>query len=179
MAEADSEPRLPTVEDFPTSGVNSLASIAERAVAWILDLLLVMAPTLVVLVIVLAAVDLPADAGPEEVWAEIPRWLPAVPVLIWVLYVVPAIAWKGQTLAQWLFGHRVARYTDGRRPHLDQAALRALLPAALAVSPLLVVSGNVFVVLPGWVACYAVAPSNPLLRGLHDFAAGTIVVRTR
>jgi uncharacterized RDD family membrane protein YckC len=179
MAEANSEPRIPTVDDFPKTGVNSLASVPERAVAWILDLLLVMVPTLVVFVVVLAALDLPPDAGPEEVWAELPRWLPAVPVIIWVLYVVPAISWKGQTPSQWLFGHRVARYTDGRKPHLDQAALRALLPAALAVLPLLVISGNVFIVLPGWVACYAVAPSNPLLRGLHDLAAGTIVVRTR
>lgn len=173
------EPRIPTVDDFPKTGANSLASVPERAVAWILDLLIVLAPSLVVFVLVLAAVDLPPDAGPDEVWDALPRWLPAVPVLLWLVYVVPAVAWKGQTLSQWLFGHRVARYTDGRKPHLDQAALRALLPATLAVAPLLFISGNVFIVLPGWVVCYVVATSNPLLRGLHDLAAGTIVVRTR
>lgn len=171
--------RTPTLADFPARGPNSLASFGERAAAWICDLLVVLAPTVVVWAVVAAVVDIPVDAEPEQISEALPFWLPAVPVLLWVLYVIPAVAWRGQTLGQLVLGHRVARFTDGRTPSLDQAAIRALLPAALALAPMLVVRGNPFIVFPGWSVCYLTAASAPMMRGLHDRAAGTVVVRSR
>lgn len=171
--------RTPTPADFPARGPNSLASFGERAAAWILDLLVVLAPTVVVYAVVASVVDLPAGADPEQISEALPFWLPAVPVLLWALYVIPAVAWRGRSLGQLVLGHRVARFADGRTPSLDQSAIRALLPAAIALAPMLFVRGNPFIVFPGWSFCYLTALSSPMLRGLHDRAAGTVVVRSR
>lgn len=155
----------PRPQDFPPSGPNSLASLLQRLGGWALDLLVTVVPATVAVVPFL---DL------EEVveTGELPIFATAIPLLTWVVYEVVLVAWLGRTLGCWVAGIRIARYADGRNPTVEQALLRALLPASIAAIPIPIVN-------TGWVVVYMGALYNPLRRGFHDFAGGTVVIRTR
>ena len=170
--------RRPKLEDFPDAGPNALGAFGSRAGARVIDAILVEIPFYLALLILFAgtvgADGQPTDAT-EELRTHLPLWLVAGSVAIAVAYEVIAVALTGQTVGKWLLGLRVARYEDGTRPSWGQAALRCLLPAAagvVAVETVGVYAAGVFIVL-------ASAFYNPLRRGWHDAAGGTIVVRTR
>lgn len=166
-------PRLPGPDDFPASGPHALATIWQRGAARALDELLLLMP--VFLVLLVAEPDLLLDPATSGSSSElvIPVWITAVSVVIGVAYETALIAWRGQTLGKFALGIRVARYADGRRPDVGQAALRCLLPTAFAVL-CAAVGADVLALL-----IYFTALGSPLLRGWHDIAGGTVVVRTR
>jgi uncharacterized RDD family membrane protein YckC len=164
-------PRAPTLDDFPASGTNALASFGQRAWARILDTLLLYVP------LALVAATLAFDVDHPERTPELGdlTWLPIAWVLLAGTYDIVLVATTGTTVGKVALGTRVARYADGERPTWDQAALRALLPLvavalvwALFDEPLL-----------GAVAVYLTALASELGRGWHDRAGGTVVVRTR
>ena len=71
-----------------------------------------------------------------------------------------------------------SRHTDeqtsnvvGTTPDVTQATMRALVPVSALALPAIGVAMYLFV--------FLTAMFNPLLRGIHDYAAGTVVVRTR
>lgn len=150
--------------DFPSSGRNSLALFAPRALARILDAALIGFP---VLLIGLATV-LPSQ-GNE---AELPRWTSAVWFVLVIVYETALVAWRGQTLGKLVMGVKVGRIDNGRPPPWWQAAIRIALPAAAAGLPFQWA-------IIAYSAIYSTVMWNPLRRGLHDQAAGTVVVASR
>lgn len=166
--------RLPTGDDFPVVGPNALASIAQRAWARIFDELLTGLPYIVALYI-LYPDAMKGEASGTTPETSLPLWLVIGLTLISIFYEVGLIAWRGQTLGKMLLGIRVAQYLDGRNPSIGQSALRCLLPAAIAVVLEAVIPGSSILV----AAFFLSALLNPLRRGWHDLAGGTVVVRKR
>jgi uncharacterized RDD family membrane protein YckC len=155
----------PQLQDFPETGVNSLASFGQRFGGWLIDLGITVFP---VTLISLPFIDVRAVADD----GALPAWLLALNVGIWLIYQTVMVAAWGKTLGKWAVGVRVARYDNGNNPKVDQAALRALLPSVFPVIPVPFVSA-------GWVLVYMSSLYNPLRRGFHDLAGGTVVIRTR
>jgi uncharacterized RDD family membrane protein YckC len=85
------------------------------------------------------------------------------------VYETLMIALLGRTVGKLALGTRVVRAVDGARPGWTEATMRALVPLSLGAIP------RVGVVLG--VLVYSLALWNPLRQGLHDKAAGTLVVR--
>lgn len=158
--------KLPGPDDFPARGPNALAAPGPRFGARGLDLVVVSVPALVV-----AAFSVSEIEG--QVQVDLPAWLPWLVLGVGVLYEVVTVALWGRTLGKWLFGLRVARYTDGQRPKPDQALLRGLLPWAAFAVP---VPFSGAVMLGIW---FTGIGGGALHRGLPDQAGGTIVVATR
>jgi len=158
----DEAPRPRGPDDFPSAGPNSLASIWQRAAARLLDTTVIAVPAVLVLV--------PFVTVKGNEVTSIPGWgiLPFVVMI--VLYEVVLEVWVGQTLGKMLFGVRVARLVNGTAPDLSQVSLRALVPAAVLVLPIVNVA---------YPFVYLTAGFSPMRRGVHDHAGGTVVVRTR
>jgi uncharacterized RDD family membrane protein YckC len=85
------------------------------------------------------------------------------------VYETLMIVLTGRTVGKIALGTRVVRLVDGGRPGWSEAAMRALVPLSLGAIPRIGVFLGVFV--------YSLAMWNPLRQGLHDKAAGTLVVR--
>jgi uncharacterized RDD family membrane protein YckC len=155
----------PQATDFPETGVNSLASLGQRAGGWLIDLVITTVPATAASVPFLD-VDAISDAN------SLPVWLVGLVVGVWVIYQTATIAIWGKTLGALFVGVRIARYTDGNRPSFEQSAMRALLPAMFPAIRVPILNA-------GWVIVYMAALYNPLRRGFHDVAGGTVVIRTR
>jgi uncharacterized RDD family membrane protein YckC len=168
-------PRTPQVHDFPDKGPNSLAAFDQRAWARIIDELIVGIPLVLTLFLWFAATVSLATPPPDSTSVPAPRWLFFPVIAVGVAYEVIAVSWRGQTVGKWVLGIRVGRFTDGQNPTLSQSALRCLLPTVAAVVVLSLFS--VWAV--GAFLVFATVYYNPLRRGLHDQAGGTIVVRVR
>lgn len=147
---------------LPLSGEGSLASIGRRAVGRIFDNAMFGIPFLVV-VIARGWVSFDGSAG----LTRIPWWAQVLPVGLEALYETVCYVTWGRTIGKWLAGTRV-ELGDGRRPGWHAAALRALIPMLAAIVPFI----------PGLLTLvvYLVALTNPWRQGIHDRAAGTIVV---
>jgi uncharacterized RDD family membrane protein YckC len=85
------------------------------------------------------------------------------------VYETLMIGMLGRTVGKIALGTRVVRAADGGRPGWTEATMRALVPLSLGAIP------RVGIVLG--VLVYSMALWNPLRQGLHDKAAGTLVVR--
>ncbi len=169
------EPRMPvTPEAFPSSGVNSLASLGARAVARILDLLLLVIPysVLALFVYVVAGGDAASTAETMEPTVRDRMVLTAPFLALAVLYETVTITLWGQTLGKFALGVRVARQVNGRCPLWWESALRIGLPAVVAVIPHPIA-------ISAAMALFVTAGFDPLRRNLTDRAAGTVVVRSR
>lgn len=178
--------RIPTADDFPDTGPNALAGFGQRAWARSIDATFIYFPLFFTAFVysVLAAggsFDLndPVTADPQaprqSTLQLVPLWLIILLIALAVAYEVIAVAWTGQTIGKWVAGIRVARYVDGKKPTLEQAALRCLLPTLAGVATLVL-----FDVMPaGALMVLLTAYFFPLRRGWHDVAGGTVVVRTR
>jgi uncharacterized RDD family membrane protein YckC len=170
LPSSSSTPSLPEPDDFPDTGPNALGSFGQRALARILDELLVSVPFSLA---IFAVVDRgPGDAAAADNGAALAILVAAVVVAS--IYEIGCVGLWGRTLGKLVFGLRVARYTDGGPPTWAQAALRAMLPiiADAAVAAFAVSFWGAAIV-------YGSSFLNPLRRGWHDHAGGTLVVRTR
>jgi uncharacterized RDD family membrane protein YckC len=86
---------------------------------------------------------------------------------LWAVYRVVATARTGRTAGKWLLGIAVVDATDPRRnPTVVQCVRRFLVPQGAGLVP---------VPFTGWIP-YAWILRDPQRRGLHDKAAGTMVV---
>ena len=85
-----------------------------------------------------------------------------------LVYETVMIALLGRTVGKLALGTRVVRSVDGGRPDWYESGMRALVPLSLSAIP------RVGVLL--WAFVYSLAFWNPLRQGLHDKAAGTLVV---
>lgn len=154
--------------DFPSTGRNSLARFGLRAAARVIDSALIGVPVLLLGLVVVLGVN---GADPAEP-VTLPRWTSAVWFVLVVVYETVLVAWRGQTLGKMMVGIKVGRLDNGRPPLWWQAAIRIALPATAAALPLewaMVVYSGV----------YSTVWWNPLRRGVHDQAGGTVVVASR
>ncbi len=162
LSDETPRPRDPT--DFPPHGPNSLASIAERGMARTLDTLIELIP-----LTVLVAVFIKFNDAHNTV--SLPVWVLIAWLAMLVVYEAVGVAWRGQTVGKLLFGVRVAYLVNGTKPDPFHAALRIMLPAVVLAFP-----PTLWFLYP---TVYLTALFNPMRRGVHDSAAGTVVVRTR
>lgn len=164
---AGARPRAPLgPDDFPASGRHALGAVGQRAVARVLDSVLLALP-----VAALTVPYLSIDDG-QVVLEELPAWLLVVQVALAVAYEGAFVSRWGATLGKLALGLRVARYSDGGKPTPWQAVQRVMLPQVAAAIPVSFSGALV-------AGIYCTALVDPLRRGVHDHAAGTIVVRTR
>jgi uncharacterized RDD family membrane protein YckC len=142
-----------------------LATIPQRALALLIDTVLVLLP--VAGLAVLAGVN-PFDDGESAAGLVV---VTAAWVGIAVVYETVAIGRFGRTVGKRVLGLEVVRRDDGGRVGWAAAARRALVPAAAGLVP--------WVGFALRVAVYLRAGFHPLRQGWHDAAAGTLVVLDR
>ena len=140
----------------------TLAPIGRRVAGLILDQLIVAVPAAIVIV---AIGFTPSDAVTSRSLLTFNICLTSAAFV----YQTLMIALLGRTVGKLALGTRVVRLVDGGRPDWWEAAIRALLPLALGAIPRIGVFLGIMV--------YSIALWNPLRQGLHDKAAGTLVVR--
>ena len=94
-------------------------------------------------------------------------------IVLAFIYEVAFIAARGQTPAKERLKIRVTRVADGKNPTIAQAMLRSSVVAVFRLVPgALMLVGNLAAFATG-----LTAPFNMRRRGLHDYLAGTMVVR--
>jgi uncharacterized RDD family membrane protein YckC len=162
LSDETPRPRDPT--DFPPHGPNSLASIGERGMARTLDTLIELIP-----LTVLVAVFIKFDTVHNT--ASLPSWVLIAWLAMLVVYEAVMVTWRGQTVGKLVFGVRVAYLVNGKKPDPFHAALRIMLPAIVLAFP-----PTLWFLYP---VVYLTAAFTPMRRGVHDQAAGSVVVRTR
>ncbi len=140
----------------------TLAPIVRRFAGLLLDQILVAAPAVVV---IFALGFTPSD----EVTSKSLLMFNIGVTSVAFVYETLMIARFGRTVGKIAFGTRVVRLDDGGRPGWSESAMRALVPLSLGAIPRVGVFLGVLV--------YSLAMWNPLRQGLHDKAAGTLVVR--
>jgi uncharacterized RDD family membrane protein YckC len=140
----------------------TLAPIARRIGALILDQLIVAFPAVIVIVILGFT---PSDSVTSR---SVLIFNIALTSMAFV-YQTIMVAMLGRTVGKIALGTRVVRLVDGARPTWSEAAMRALVPLAFGAIPKVGVFLGVMV--------YSLAMWTPLRQGLHDKAAGTLVVR--
>ena len=157
MFPAGDEVALPAVPAGLT-----LAPIIRRVGGLVIDQVLVALP---VFAVVIAIGFTPSDTVTSE---SLLVFNISVTSLAFV-YQTTMIALLGRTVGKIAMGTRVVRLADGGRPSWWDALMRSLLPLSLGAIPRVGVFLGVLV--------YSIALWNPLRQGLHDKAAGTLVVR--
>ncbi len=140
----------------------TLAPISRRIGGLILDQGIVALP---VVLVVIAFGYKPSDTVTSDSWVIFNIALTSVAFV----YETVMIALLGRTVGKIALGTRVIRLADGGRPDWSVAVMRALVPLSLGAIPRVGLLLSVLV--------YSLALWNPLRQGLHDKAAGTLVVR--
>jgi uncharacterized RDD family membrane protein YckC len=109
--------------------------------------------------------------GPEP-WGD--DFAPLITFIVLAfIYEVVFIAARGQTPAKERLKIRVTRVADGKNPTVLQAMLRSSVVAVFRLVPgALMLVGNLAAFATG-----VTAPFNMRRRALHDYLAGTMVVR--
>jgi uncharacterized RDD family membrane protein YckC len=139
-----------------------LAPIIRRIGGLVLDQILVALP---VALVVVAIGYTPSDTVTSKSLLVFNIALTSVAFV----YETLMIGLAGRTVGKIALGTRVVRLADGGRPNWWEATMRALVPLSLGAIPRIGVFLGVLV--------YSLALWNPLRQGLHDKAAGTLVVR--
>ena len=141
-----------------------LASILARLGARLLDAAIVGIGLTALLLLFRIPRRLDAQTLPELLSS---LRLPAA--IIGALYEVALTAWRGQTLGKMGVGIRVVDVAGGGPPGWRKAFVRWLVPFAMGLVP---IAGAFLGVLP-----YLWILWDPRRQGLHDKAAGTLVVK--
>jgi uncharacterized RDD family membrane protein YckC len=140
----------------------TLAPIARRVGGLLIDQVIVAMP---VVLVVVALGFKPNDTVTSKALVTFNIAVTSVAFV----YETMMIAMLGRTVGKLALGTKVVRLIDGGRPGWSEAVMRALVPLALSSIPRVGVFLGVLV--------YSLALWSPLRQGLHDKAAGTLVVR--
>lgn len=149
---------------MPQWGPGSLAPVGLRALGRFIDTILTTAP----LVIVALAAHWVKTKGSNVDLRDVPLWAPFANQALAFAYETIMVALLGRTVGKLLTGTRVER-GDGTLPSWTQSAIRIGLPSLAWVIPW--VGGGLLAAV-----IYLTAIFNPMRRGIHDRAAGTLVV---
>jgi len=174
MAEPLPYPADPPISrtDLAPHGAGSLPTLWTRVGARLFDGLILAIPSLI-----LALPHFVFNDGQLEL--NLPMWAQIATVVGPLLFEIVFLVFWGATPGKMLLGIRVVTYVGGQRPALHQVGVRVLLPNLGSVLGLAGVLGGLAGILSfiGPIMYFAAA-LDPLMRGLHDRAAGTIVLRT-
>jgi uncharacterized RDD family membrane protein YckC len=140
-----------------------LASFGRRIGGLFLDQAVVVAP---VFLGFYAAGHTPGDALTAD---DLAVWFSVATTLVGLLYETVGIWRWGRTVGKWLMRTRVVSVVDGGPLGLTRAFQRSLVPTSLSAIP------GIGVLLG--IGIYVWAFFDPLRQGVHDKAAGSIVVR--
>ncbi|MEY4361833.1 MAG: hypothetical protein RL391_1139 [Actinomycetota bacterium] len=149
--------------DFPPPAERSdqLATIGRRALAQVIDGFVVGIPLFIV---TLAWGGDLTDTNNDNLMALTALWLG-----VNLFYNTAMIATRGATVGKRLMKIKVVNRVDGSPVSWSYSAVRALIPAVAGLIPVIGFALNI--------AVYVRAFFHPYRQGLHDAAAGTIVVR--
>lgn len=140
-----------------------LGSIGMRAVAQLLDGLVIGIPLFVI------TFSMGLSLTNEDLTDSELLWITVLWVGVSLIYNTVAIAVWGTTVGKWIARLKVVDRADGSPVSLNYAAVRALVPTVVQLVP---------AIGPGLaIVVYLRAVFHPLRQGLHDAAAGTIVVK--
>jgi len=146
-----------------TLRADALASVGKRALAQFLDGLVVGIPLFAI------TAALGYTLTDSSLSNSALTWLTVLWVGANLVYNIIGIAMYGYTVGKRIVGIKVVNRIDGGRVNWTYASIRALIPTAVQLVP---------VVGPGLsLVVYLRAVFHPLRQGLHDAAAGTIVVK--
>jgi uncharacterized RDD family membrane protein YckC len=161
MFPADAE----TAQRLPANAV--LATIRQRSLAAILDELIVLVPAFVIALIwALSSHTKQVKIGSGELLV-----ITFVSAVVAVTYHTVSIAVWGRTVGKLVTHVRVVRADTAGPPGWWYAGIRALVPAVAGAIPQV----GTFLVLP----IYLLALFDPRRQGVHDKAAGTIVISSK
>lgn len=168
----------PTRPDIP----GELASIGQRFLARLLDVVVLAIPTVIVAAPLFARIgremtnrDLPSD--PTEIQRRLSGSFlrfTLLALLLSALYEVVLTATRGQTLGKMALRIRVVR-ADGGLPDWGPAAVRWVVPAIPGLLNRLPVIGSLMGLVTLLIYLWAIWDDRK--QGLHDKSAGTFVVR--
>jgi len=144
----------------PTS--DPLAPLARRALAQVIDGLLIGVPLFVLTVSI--GGDLSDSDNDNLLWLTV-LWL-----AVSLVYSTAFVAISGATIGKRIVKIKVVNRADGSPVGWTYAAVRALVPTVAGLIPVIGFALNI--------AVYVRAFFHPLRQGLHDAAAGTVVVRS-
>jgi uncharacterized RDD family membrane protein YckC len=139
-----------------------LAPLTRRALGAALDQFLVLVPVAIGLIV--------SGFRPgEKIETDTLYLLNIIVVVVAFTYELVMVGFLGRTVGKFATGTRVVRADTGGRVLWIAAAQRAIVPALAAAIPALgLVLGAIV---------YGLVLLGPLRQGLHDRAAGTLVVR--
>ena len=140
---------------------DQLASVGQRALAQVLDGLIIGLPLF--LLTLSFGGDLTDTENSNLAWLTV-LWLG-----VSLFYSTAFVAISGATPGKRIMKLRVVNRDDGSPVNWTYAAVRALVPTVAGVVPVIGFALNI--------AVYVRAFFHPYRQGLHDAAAGTIVVR--
>lgn len=154
------------MSDFPpppplNESADHLATVGQRALAQVLDGLIIGLPLF--LLTLSFGGDLTDTENSNLAWLTV-LWLG-----VSLLYSTAFVATSGATPGKRIMKLRVVNRDDGSPVNWTYAAVRALVPTVAGVVPVIGFALNI--------AVYVRAFFHPYRQGLHDAAAGTIVVR--
>jgi len=138
-----------------------LASIGQRALAQLIDSVIIGIPLFFVSTAISGDLT-EADSG--QLLLVTVLWLG-----VSLFYNTAMIAIYGATIGKRVMKLMVVNRADGSAVTWTYAAVRALIPTVAGLIPVIGLAANLVV--------YLRAVFHPLRQGLHDAAAGTIVVR--
>ncbi len=141
-----------------------LATVTRRFSGLLLDQLLVLVP------IVIAAFAFGLQPG-SKISDSTVLAISVASVSASFVYFTLMIGFLGRTVGKMATGTRVVRAVDGGQVSWTGAVMRALVPLAVGAVPTIGFALTMVV--------YAFALFSPLRQGLHDRAAGTLVVMQR
>jgi uncharacterized RDD family membrane protein YckC len=139
----------------------TLAPIGRRVGGLLLDQVIVVAPVAVLVV----ALGYRPNA---TVTSDSLLFFNIAVTTVAFFYETLMIALLGRTVGKIAMRTHVVRLSDGGDPGWSEATMRALVPLSLGAIPQVGILLGVMV--------YSIALWNPLRQGLHDKAAGTLVV---
>lgn len=113
---------------------------------------------------------------PDSVY-NVPWQFPLVALLLYLVYEIGMVAWRGQTLGHMIFGVRVRGAASTAKPDLRAVVIRSLIKGVSNITsfvPFVASLGSVFSLVDGLVPL-----GDSSAQSLHDKAAKTYVVNTR
>ncbi|MEU3311968.1 RDD family protein [Streptomyces sp. NPDC006687] len=158
----------------PLAGMPPLADTGKRLLARVIDFLVVGIPLWVIYIVFAFAFPRTGTVENGELTDTGTNWINGLALLVWLLSIVAFIGYDwlltqkgGQTLGKKAMRLRVAVLNDGRVPSSGACAGRAVtlwLPAFLCCGVWWIIVG------------ISILIDKPYQQGLHDKAAGTVVV---
>ncbi|MGM7777414.1 RDD family protein [Arthrobacter sp. KNU-44] len=153
-------------------GVVKLASIGQRALARVLDIVLV-----VIAVVAYISIMVAVATGGSGAFYSLSGLSPLASLtfiaVLGYLYEILMVTFWGRTVGKMIVGARIIRAEDGMKPNFGNAFLRWLAPGLGALIPFLGQLGAALVLLS------PTFDSSGRRQGWHDRMAGTLVVEAR